>query len=224
MACDLTMSSRRSHSCPFVSIRGSNTASIRAHSCSFVVQKHRLLFVPFGVFRGPIPPTTSPLRFIRENPCSSVARKTRLIRLIRGLEPRLPVCPSPLTPGPSPLPGARGAMWGCLGDLVLKPELHWHATYSCPATDLIRVHSWFKHRLHSWFNTASIRGGTPPLIPGSPATGSPQPRLPGSWPVAHCAHHRLASGPRHRAREAERSMDHGKTKPPSSDPPQLDLR
>ena len=44
----------------FVSIRGSNTASFRAHSCSFVVQKHRLLFVPFGVFRGPIPPTTAP--------------------------------------------------------------------------------------------------------------------------------------------------------------------
>ncbi len=41
-------------------------------------------------------------------------------------------------------------MWGCLGDLVLKPELHWHATHPCPAADLIRVHSWFK-------NTASIR-------------------------------------------------------------------
>ena len=88
------MFSRRSHSCPFVSIRGS---------------KHRFLFVPFRVFRGPIPPTTSLLRFIRENPCSSVARKTPLIRLIRGLEPRLPGGPSPFTPGPSPLSGARGA-------------------------------------------------------------------------------------------------------------------
>jgi len=193
-----------------------------------------------------------------------VARKTPLIRLIRGLEPRLPRGPSPLTPGPSPLPGARGAMWRCLGDLVLKPEQHWHATHPCPAAVPIRVHSssfvvqkpppfvpirvhsWFKTpppfvpiRVHSWFKnrlhscplvfirgskTASIRGGKNPLIPGSPATGSPQPRLPGSWPVAHCAHHRLASGPRHRAREAERSMDHGKTKPPSSDPPQLDRR
>jgi len=122
------------HPCPAAHL-------IRVHSCSFVVQKHRLLFVPFGVFRGPIPPTTSPLRFIRENPCSSVARKTPLIRLIRGLEPRLPRGPSPLTPGPSPLPGARGAMWGCLGDLVLKPEQHWHVTYSCPAADLIRAHS-----------------------------------------------------------------------------------
>ena len=147
-----------------------------SHSCPFVVPKHRLLFVPFGVFRGPTPPTTSPLRFIRENPCSSVARKTPLIRLIRGLEPRLPRGPSPLTPGPSPLSGARGAMWGCRGDLVLKPELHWHATHPCPAAVPIRVHSssfvvqkpppfvvqepspfvpigvhsWFKNRLHPW--------------------------------------------------------------------------
>ena len=112
-----------------------------SHSCPFVVPKHRLLFVPFGVFRGPTPPTTSPLRFIRENPCSSVARKTPLIRLIRGLEPRLPRGPSPLTPGPSPLSGARGAMWGCRGDLVLKPEQHWHATYPCPAAVPIRAHS-----------------------------------------------------------------------------------
>ena len=54
-------------------------------------------------------------------------------------------------------------MWGCLGDLVLKPELHWHATYSCPATDLIRAHScpfvvktpppFVPIRVHSWFKT-----------------------------------------------------------------------
>jgi hypothetical protein len=105
----------------------------------------------------------SPLRFIRENPCSSVARKTPLIRLIRGLEPRLPRGPSPLTPGPSPLPGARGAMWRCRGDLVLKPEQHWHATYPCPAADLIRAHScsfmvqtpppFVSIRVYSWFKT-----------------------------------------------------------------------
>ena len=86
---------------------------IRAHSCSFVVQKHRLLFVPFGVFRGPIPPTTSPLRFIRENPCSSVARKTPLIRLIRGLEPRLPGGLHPSPPAPLPFQG-RGVPCGAV--------------------------------------------------------------------------------------------------------------
>jgi hypothetical protein len=148
----------RLHSCPFVFIRGS---------------RRGLLFVPFRVFRGPIPPTTSPLRFIRENPCSSVARKTPLIRLIRGLEPRLPRGPSPLTPGPSPLSGARGAMWGCLGDLVLKPEQHWHVTYSCPAADLIRAHSCSfvvpKHRLLFVSIRGSEHGNPGALHPSPPA-------------------------------------------------------
>ena len=42
---------------------------------------------------------------------------------IRGSKQRNPGGPSPLTPGPSPLPGARGAVRGRSGDLGLKPDL-----------------------------------------------------------------------------------------------------
>ncbi len=51
-----------------------------------------------------------PLRFIRENPCSSVAQKHPSSVLIRGSAKPASRGTSPLTPGPSPLPGARGAM------------------------------------------------------------------------------------------------------------------
>jgi hypothetical protein len=118
-------SKHRLHSCTFVSIRGSKH---RLHSYSFVSirgSKHRLLFVHFRVFRGPTPPTTSPLRFIRENPCSSVAKKTPLIRLIRGSET------------PPPFVSIRVHSWF----KTPPPFVH------------IRVHSWFKRRLHSWFKT-----------------------------------------------------------------------
>jgi hypothetical protein len=63
------------------------------------------------------------------------------------------------TPHPQPLSPSMGE--GCRGDLGLKPELHWHVTYPCPATHLIRVHSCpfvvQKHRLHS-YPFVSIRG------------------------------------------------------------------
>jgi hypothetical protein len=44
--------------------------------------------------------TPETLRFIRVNPCSSVAKTTALIRDNPWLKPRIPRGVSPLTPGP----------------------------------------------------------------------------------------------------------------------------
>jgi hypothetical protein len=65
----------------------SNRHLIRVHSCLFVVQKH-----PSNHAHSWFP-NTPPLVFIR------------------GSKQRNPRSPSPLTPDPSPLPGARGAAW-----------------------------------------------------------------------------------------------------------------
>ncbi len=78
----LTRVQAPSHSCSFVFIRGSQTP---LHSCPFVVPKHPSIRV-HSWFKN-----TPPFVFIR------------------GSKQRNPRAPSPLTPGPSPLPGARGA-------------------------------------------------------------------------------------------------------------------
>jgi hypothetical protein len=150
------------------------------HSCPFVVPNHRSRRGHLGAQTPCGSAGASPSRYGHKSGTSSpqaacaapAPSRSRLAvdSVGRGAWSGIapwpawkPRVPSPLTPGPSPLPGARGAM--CLPgrDLGLKPELHGRQLiYVQPLISFvsIRVHSWFKTTPHSC-PFVSIRGLKP---------------------------------------------------------------
>ena len=150
------------------------------HSCPFVVPNHRSRRGHLGAQTPCGSAGASPSRYGHKSGTSSpqaacaapAPSRSRLAvdSVGRGAWSGIapwpawkPRVPSPLTPGPSPLPGARGAM--CLPgrDLGLKPELHGRQLIHVqPLISFvsIRVHSWFKTTPHSC-PFVSIRGLKP---------------------------------------------------------------
>jgi hypothetical protein len=86
---------------------------MRVHNHKTGTPRQRRFFVLFVCFVD----NQIHLQFIRENPCSSVAKKTSLIR---GSPQQLPGGPRPLTPDPSPPAGARGGLSFQLGGEVRR--------------------------------------------------------------------------------------------------------